>query len=800
MFAVAALLGNLSLQLLSAPLLQLLWAWSSGWWWLLLPLLMLGRWRGGRLLLTFLLFFFWSGWSAQQQLKTLDPALQGVEILLVGAISSLPEEQGRGLRHLFSVESATLAGEAVTVPELLRLSWYETPPQPLAVAQRWQLLVKLKEPWGMLNPAGFDYEQWLFSEGIGATGYVRRHAALNQRLAEDAKMPLQQLRGDLQQRLYATLANPRSESGALAVSGEAMRGILAALLLGERGDISAGQWQLFLQTGTNHLMAISGLHVGLVATLVFFLMRWFWTLLPGAGRYLAAPRFAALIALLAALFYAALAGFSVPTQRAVMMAAVALGAIFFCRPVQPLQLLAVALLAVLLVQPLATLTPGFWLSFTAVAAIFYLLRGRSNRVLAQWSAQRWWGGVLQRSWQLVLLQLTLFLALMPLTAHFFGLVSLAAPLANIVAVPWVTLAVVPLLLLGALLLYLLPALAALLLQLAALAMVWLLNFLGWLQPQLAAVTLQSPTLLATCMALLGVAWFAAPAAWPARWLGLLALLPWWLSLPERPEAGTAAVTLLDVGQGLAVVVETQQHLLVYDSGPRFGDGFDAGRMVVAPLLRQHGWQAIDLLMISHGDLDHIGGAQALSELFTVNQMVTAVPQQVSWQRAAPCEAGQQWQWDGVTLTLLHPAASDSALGENDRSCVLQIEANGQRLLLTGDIEKGGEQQLLQRQADHLAADYLIAPHHGSRSSSTLPFVKAVAPKWVFFPAGYLNRYHFPATEVVARYREQGAQLITTGTAGAIIFTLGAANREPPKRYRFDSPPYWRRGLATDDTL
>jgi competence protein ComEC len=730
----------------------------------LLPLLFAPLHKRLALLLVALLAgYLWAVFVAQQRLADVLPAeLEGVEVVVQGEVVSLPERSARHSRFLFFPEQLSLDGKVYPAPALLRLSWYEEAPQ-LLPGQRWQLTVKLKQPRGMMNPGGFDYEQWLFQTGIRATGYVR--AAAENRLLESGvtASPVQRLRYQLQQRLE------------VALDGKAQGGIIRALAMGERGGISDDEWAVLLATGTNHLVAISGLHIGLVAGLIYFLLLRLWRLCPRCCLWLAAPRVAAVAAILSAVVYAALAGFSVPTQRAMLMLLLVMGAIFWQRPVQPSRLLSLVLLLVVLHDPLVVLSPGFWLSFCAVALILYGMRGRLNPGGVWWR----WGRV----------QWLVAVGLSPLLLLLFGQAALVAPLANLVAVPWIGLVVVPLTLLGTLLLGLWEAGGTALLQWAAwlTELLWpLLTFLGDTLP---ALRLATAPWWAYLLALCGVVWLLAPRGWPLRWAAVVPLLPLLLWQPPPLAAGEARFTLLDVGQGLAAVVETRNRVLVFDTGPHFPSGFDTGSAVVVPYLRRLGLKAIDILIISHGDNDHIGGARAVASALPPGRVLTSVPGKMGWIEHQPCRRGEQWRWDGVRFEMLHPAPLvDKGRGNND-SCVLRVSAGGESLLLTGDIEQAAEGELVARYGEQLHADILVAPHHGSKTSSSKLFIAKVAPRWVLFPLGYRNRYHFPHPAVSERYRQLGVMMLNNSESGAISFLLGRGALSPAE-YRKAARRYW----------
>ena len=706
--------------------------------------------------------FLWSLLSAHQILaQSLPERLAGQDLLLEGQVASLPVVRADHVRFEFEVQRAWSGETPVVLPDRIRLSWYRTN-STVKAGEAWRLLVRLKPPHGFRNPGGFDYEAWLYQQRIRATGYVRQ-AEQNQRLTTNWDYPLQRLRQALRDRLATNLQD------------SPVKGIIMALVIGDRAAINTSQWQQLQQTGTGHLVAISGLHIGLVAGLTFLFGQRLWRYSGRGMLWLPAPKAGALLALLAAMGYAALAGFSLPTQRALIMVAVVMLALLNSRPIAPSRTLAAALLLVLLFDPQAVLASGFWLSFAAVTIIFYGLQGRVGRLA------RWQQGVRIQWW--------ISVGLFPLVIVLFQRVSLIAPLANLLSVPVVSLSVVPLALLGTVLLPLSESVAASVLQLADWIMQGVMLWLAWLaeQPLASWHGAASAGWQAAC-ALLGVILLLAPRGWPARGVGMVLLLPLVVGMPSGIPAGVARFTLLDVGQGLAAVVETRRHALVFDTGPRFSSRFDTGEAVVVPYLRQRGWRQVDHLVISHGDTDHIGGAESLLALMPVTAISSSVPVKLAAWPVTPCRRGQAWEWDGVHFLLLHPPDGSEA-SRNDASCVLKVTAGEQSVLLTGDLEKAAERTLLQQAAHLIRADVLVAPHHGSNTSSTGQFIRAVDPAYVLFPVGYRNRYGFPRLPVVQRYAQAGVFMLDSASAGAISFDLGRGGLEP-SRYREAARRYW----------
>ena len=734
---------------------------AAAWSWLLLPslgLLLSTRFPFPlRLVAALAAGFLWALLHTSLGYETLAPDLEGEDLVVQGRIIGLPEADANRVRFLFAPEDPSLA-----LPSRLRISWYQGEQRP-ASGERWRFTLRLKRPNGFQNPGGFDYEGWLFQEGVGATGYVRGGA---ERVALAEGCSIHCLRA-------------RIRSGFEAVElAPATRSILLALAIGDRSGIEQATWDVFLETGTNHLIAISGLHIGLVAGLVFLLFRGLAGYSATLTRWWAAPRWGALAGLAAATLYAALAGFSVPTQRALVMVAVIFLALLAGRELKAGFALAAALVGVLLLDPAAVLGAGYWLSFAAVAVLVFALGGRLAPV--------------GRLRGLIVAQPVVAVGLAPWVIWWFQRSSLVSPLANLLAVPWVSLLVVPLTLVAALLSLLSPAISApvlhfagWLLELLWLALAWFASLPG------ASWPLPAPGLGALGLAVLGAALLLAPRGFPARWVGLLLWLPLLLPPDVRPQPGEARITLLDVGQGLAAVVETRQSVLVFDTGPRFPSGFNTGDAVIVPFLRAAGHRAIDTLVVSHGDLDHIGGLDAVRREYPVGELLSSVPALLDTGAAAPCQRGQRWERDGVVFEMLHPPARQRAPG-NNQSCVLQVRVGERRVLFSGDIEARAEWELVHVHGGALASEVLIVPHHGSGTSSTDYFLDAVQPRVALIPAGYRNRYRLPKEAVVQRYRERGVELLSTAEAGAVQFTLRAEGIGPLQAYRETHARFWHR--------
>jgi competence protein ComEC len=663
----------------------------------------------------------------------LPEPLQGQEMRVEGIIDNLPEQDEKRSRFDFVITHSEQ-----NLPVRVRLSWYY-PKHELKAGQHWAFTVKLKRPHGTLNPGGFDYERWLFTEGIGATGYVRDHPA-PVFLAQDPSW-----------RSVAVWRQDLTDQLSRLLPGRPNLALIKALIIGDDNDITQAQWEVFRKTGTIHLIVISGTHIGLIAGLVYFvvLRLWAWT-----GVLAWSPqRVAAMLAMWAAFFYATLAGFSVPTQRAVIMLTIVMAAIIWQRNTRPFNTLAAAMLGVLLLDPLAVLASGFWLSFLAVAVIIYAVEGRLGK-------QGYFYSALKINWATTV-------ALSPLLLFCFQQVSLIAPLANLIAVPVISILAVPLLLLAVIIMFIVPAAAIqlfLLVDTILQGLWWFLSFFA--DMPLAVMTHAQPSIWALLFAIPGILIVLAPAGIPGRWLGLVMFLPMIFTAQSKPQVGSVRMTLLDVGQGLSAVVQTANHWLVYDAGVRFSAQSDIGKTVLLPFLHAQGVKQIDRLIISHGDNDHIGGAESLLHAMNVGQVMTSVPEQLSDYRPIRCVAGQSWLWDDVKFIVLAPKIQ-GFVTENDNSCVLQIQAQQGALLLTGDIEATAESWLVETYGGQLKANVLISPHHGSKTSSSPVFLRAVQPDLVLIPAGYGNQFGFPHPIVVSRYQDLNAQWLNTADSGAI---------------------------------
>lgn len=740
---LAFFVGVLAVQALT-DLAQTLWA---------LPVLLFALWRRWPLAAYATSGALWAAAHAAWLLAGgLDAGLEGETVVVHGTVSTVPAMDDRALRFEFDVSDLALGPRTLPAPKRLSLAWYKTAAEP-KLGERWQLTVRLKRPWGLRNPGGFDFERWAFERGIRASGYVVA-SSYNVREAAAPPWTVVGRRGralDTWQRRFGRFK--RSS-------------LLRALVLGEQQGISDVDWSTLRRTGTAHLLSVSGLHVSLAAVFGYALCRWGCCLWPPLLRRVPAQHLGWIGALFCAIVYTLLTGSSLPAQRAALMLAVAVAQRLRGRTVATAETFFVALFVVLLCYPLAVLSMGFWLSFGAIAIIFYTTGGRVGR--APWP------------WRIGRMHLAIAIGMAPLSASFFQQNPLLGPVANLIAIPIVSWVVFPLALAALPLTAIAPRFGELLFSLADQVLDRLWRGLEWLAAIDGSVLdLPAPSLTATLFAAIGIALLLAPRGLPLRPLGCIWLLPLLLPRAEEIPPGIARVDVLDAGQALAVVVRTERHTLLFDTG------LDAEPVV--PVLRQQRVRYIDRVIISHADSDHAGGLASVRQAFPIGEVLGSAIEAVG-PDAMLCRDGMRWRWDGVEFAILHPAA-DVRGERNDASCVLRITTSGAAALLPGDIERAAESRLLRRDAAGLRADLLLAPHHGSASSSTSDFIAAVAPAKVVFAVGYRNRYGFPAAVISQRFRARGITTYQTNSSGMLRFELGTQLRGP-ERFRSEQLRYW----------
>ncbi len=803
------------------------------------------------IILLILLGILYSSFYAKQQLSyRFDEAFIGKNLLISGFVSSIPVTNEKAQRFEFIITKPGILRTdgtpveqmiaAQKMPRKIRLSWYYG--RPVHAGEKWQLEVRLKPPRGFMNPGSFDYEAWLFQHGIDATGYVRKsslnqvqyqHQPDNSPISVAAYMvPVNKIRQLLSQKIDA-IAVKTVVSNQLVSEQTSSFALIKALAVGDKSSISKQQWQVLRNTGTSHLMAISGLHIGLAAFFAYVLIRWLVPVF--IMKRIPAQHIALSGGLMVALLYAMVAGLSIPTQRAIIMLCVLSVMMLLRRNYRPLDALGFALLLVLLFDPLAVLSVGFWFSFSAVAVIFITLNTNHGNINLEIDRQKKkfrhdsvdvfgivWFKMCSVLKQWIRLQILITLFLLPLSLFMFQQTSLVSPIANLLLIPYVSFLVVPLVLVAIVFSFFMPGIADFLFGLAAglLDLIWpLLNWFAmqpyslWVKGDVDTIKL----LLVTSAILLfyfsgklshiiasRVFVTSAPqfnqlqSIWMFRFIAVLLFSSLFITTKETFGAGEYKLTVLDVGQGSAAVIQTQNHVMVFDAGAKYSDKFDIGSSVVLPYLRSQGIQSLDYLIISHGDSDHIGGANAILDALPDTPVIGQGIEKLTNSKKQYCVEGDKWQWDGVDFTFISPLTKEVLQGgsitkseqRNNQSCVLRVNSKAGSVLFAADIEKTTEQQLLSRYGKQLAADVLIVPHHGSKTSSTVDFIAAVDPEISIFSVGYKNKFKHPNKNVMLRYEKQGGTLLQTDKSGALTISLSSKTGRTIEKYRETARRYW----------
>lgn len=760
--------------------------------------------------------FGWSDWRAQQRLSvTLSSAWEGKDIIATGVVAELPHVTDDATRFLFQIESSN-ASDAV--PARVRLSWYGTrswsgasteagePDRRAGIpdlrpGQRWQLTLRVKRPHSLTNPGGFDGEYAMLADDVRATGYVRTgKRAQNVPLDEAGAgfwIGVERWRAAVRRHILAALSDARYAP------------VIVALVVGDQSGIAREDWELFRRTGISHLVSISGLHITLIAGLVAALWMALWRRSFGLARWLQTPlplcmptpRAGAVAALLAAFAYCLLAGMGVPAQRTLLMLSTVAVARLTDRNVPASLSLCWAAAVVAVVDPWAVMSAGFWLSFGAVAIIFLAaqmkLDGRRGAEKPGWPTR-----VARSLHGATRIQLAVTFGLLPMTLLLFQQTSVVSAAANGLAIPVVSFVTTPLALMGA---ALPEPLAQPLLGLSEASFRWLIVWLEWVaKPSWSVWVAPVAPPWALLLATGGVALMLVPGAhraWAWRALGALLLVPMVFARVPVPLPGEFRVVAFDIGQGAATLVETANHRLLFDTGPRYGDHADAAARVITPYLRGHGVEALDTLVISHQDSDHAGGTKTVIDAVPVRTMLASLPSGNGlWTVAKAreiavedCVAGQSWAWDGVDFEMLHPLQvpdDDARVPSNARSCVLRITNGQHAALLTGDIETAQEASLVANETpERLMADILLVPHHGSKTSSSGAFLDAVSPQVAIFQVGYRNRYGHPHRQVWQRYVARDIERLRTDKTGAVVIETRGDVLEV-QTARSMRPRYW----------
>lgn len=728
--------------------------------------------------------FAWAQVRAWDRLQSQLPSACEQQVVGVqGVIVSVPEHDARGQHVDFAIERSF--NVSCPMPKRVRLHLYSqsyrgefgktSPGLPhLQAGERWQWSVRLKRPHATRNPHGFDYAGWCLSNNIGASGSIV------------SKMPIRRLQ-TLVWQPSALIARWRAAVGdkiEKVLGTTPQSAVLRALVIGDDSQINRSDWQLFVDTGINHLVSISGLHITMLASLGYLLTGWIWRLRPRLALWIPSKLAAGAGGALVAIAYSALAGFSIPTERTLLMLLTMIVMLSLKQRIPFSWVLSAAVWVVLVLDPWAVMAPGFWLSFGAVAILAFAMSGRLRPA-------RWWRSALQTQWVITL-------AFVPVLILLFNQLSLISPLANGLAIPIVSLAIVPLAIAGAIL----PL--DFLLQLAATLWEWCALGLYWLRQLPGAVWyLSTPPIWTWLLGMAGMLFWLLPRGWPLRWAGFVLWLPLLLPTHTALQPGQMRVTVLDVGQGLSVLVQTAHHTMLYDAGPSYNEESDAGQRIVLPYLRHLGVSHLDTVIISHDDNDHSGGMASVLAGVSVGKFLSSLTPESDFFKqiqvlpkppvlqAQACDHGQQWQWDDITFRMLAPAKNAKTdLKDNDKSCVLHVKSAHGSLLLTGDIEKEAERWLLESDSDQLATTVMTMPHHGSKTSSTIDFVNAAQPAIAIATVGYLNRFGHPKPEVLSRYAAIGSQILRSDYDGAIVIDFLSGQSPAVKRWRQIEPHYW----------
>ena len=704
-------------------------------------------------LVFFILGFGWMGLFSIHALQAnIDEKYFNTSINVVGTIADIPKISKHKTQFIFNVIEPFNA--------TIKLAWYDKSKVKLRSGDQWKFLIKIKHNNSYQNKGGFDFEQWLFFKKFDATGYVRRSNS-NQILKLNSGLSIDSVRQNIRQRLLDSITQLE------------FIGVINALIIGDRSLLNDSHWELFKSTNTTHLSVISGLHIGLISGFVFLLFSFLWRQCSLCALKLPASIVGAYFGLFSALSYALIAGFSIPTQRAFIMASVVFLSIIFRRNHSVWQLYGGALLMVLVTNPLSVFSVGFWLSFYVVAVIIYGVSQHQDR---HWL------------FRLLYIQLLISLSTVPLIAWFFSSGSILSPIANIVSIPVFSIITTPFSLLGIALSYMeLITLSDFVFSIANQSLIYLSIFLQYLQDfkfnqwQYTLISTSVLTLL-----IISILIWLLPSALKLRKIAFILAAVALLQPIDKITQDEVVITTLDVGQGLSHVVRTQNHVLVFDAGARYRSGFNMGEAVITPYLKSHQVDSIDLVVISHGDNDHIGGLNGLSKAVPINEIVSSVPEKVS-SIASRCQDKASWNWDGVVFKMLNISHNFSG---NNGSCVLKISNSNHSIILTGDIEKKAEKHLVNTWGNKLKADVLISPHHGSKTSSSELFLTTVSPRFVIVSSGYKNQFNHPANTILDRYKAHGIAILNTNCSGQIEVKLNneitiSHYRQEEKRY------YWR---------
>jgi len=700
----------------------------------------------------FLLGFAWMGvFSAYVLESRVADEFLYKPINIYGEITSLVEADDKRSKFIFTSKKP--------FESKLKLSWYAKNTPKLKTGDFYNLVVKLKQNNSFQNSGGFDFEKYLFYEQIDATGYVR-NSPDNKFINHNSDLSINSVRTTIRDSLLP-LFNKFSFGG-----------VLNALIIGDRSLIDKNNWELFTQTNTTHLSVISGLHIGLISGFVFLFAGFIWRRCSSCIAKVPYQIIGSYFGLASAIIYALIAGLSIPTQRALIMASVVFISLILRRNHSSWQLYGIALIAVLIFNPLSIFSIGFWLSFYVVAVIIY--------ALDRCKGKHW-------AYQLLYIQLLISIATLPLIAWFFASGSVLSPIANLIAIPVFSFITTPLALIGAIFhafgFESLSYLSLLIANEALEALSYVLKFIS--SVSFNTWNYGHNSNLELILLIIAVFLLLIPKDLKLRIVALVLIISVFLNNPNKINNNEFLVTTLDVGQGLAIVVKTKDHALLFDTGASYPSGFNLGNAVVIPYLRSQHINQLDKVIISHGDNDHIGGFKSINDALTINEIITSVPDKIP--SSISCNTAQNWSWNDVYFEILHP--KDKFTG-NNASCVIKVSNNKHSVLLSADIEKKAENHLIATIRDKLSSSVLIVPHHGSKTSSTIDFLQAVNPKHAIVSAGFKNRFNHPASKVVKRYNNLNINLLNTSCSGQIDIYIG--NKIRINEYRQDNARYYLR--------
>ena len=706
-------------------------------------------------IISFVVGFVWMGLFSQYIINTkIADIYFDKPIVIEGKIDNLPVQTDN--RYKFIINTHKPFKSKIT------LAWYGEDTPELKAGDIWQLLVKLKPVNGYQNMGGFDYEKWLFEKKIVATGYVKKYN--NNKIIKQG-LSVNRLRQYIKNKINPSLANLE------------FKGLISSLIIGDRSSIQNKHWDILQATSTTHLSVISGLHIGLIAGLFFVIVQFLWCRLNQFSQTIPAKIIAAYFGIIAAFLYTLIAGFSIPTERALIMASMVFISIILRRQHNFFKLYGLALILVLIKNPFNVFNIGFWLSFYVVGIILYVVSQHRNKSL------------LYRS---INLQLVISIATIPLISWFFTTGSTLSPIANLIAIPTFSFSVIPLSLLGGFFDVLgLSYFANIIFAITNQILILLFKILEYLKDfdfnqwnHIQASTLDLIIFIIAILILI------LPKGLKLRWMAVAPLALIIFNPQTKLDENFALITTLDVGQGLSHVVQTKNHTLLFDTGNIYPSGFNLGTSVINPYLKFKNIKKLDKIIISHNDKDHIGGLKGVLKEFKANQILASDYKKIP--QAKPCISGQKWQWDGVLFEILNPSEQNK-LNNNNNSCVLKISTLKHTILLTADIEIETEEFLINTIKSKLDSDILIVPHHGSKTSSSHKFLQAVSPNIAIVSSGFKNKYKHPNNQIINRYKKYNIEVLNTSCTGQIEIYL--KDKITINKYRENNARYYMRQCA-----